>query len=534
MPERSTDIRPRRITILDTTLRDGDQAAGFAFSPDQKLELARSLAEAGVDIIETGFPLSNRSDFNVCRQAAEEFPGRTAVMCRSRPEDIRESAKVFAGGIPGLLHLSLPVSRIHIHAKLGKTEAGIITMVREAVSYAKGFVPRVELGAEDASRADKDFLQEYCEAALDAGAEIINIADTLGRFAPGEIRDLISFLFRRIPRLNSSNSILSVHCHNDLGLACANTLAAIEAGCGQAEVSVLGLGERAGNAALEELAANLDARPDLYHAVTGILPEKLGPLIRLSAEAAKTGLSPMKPLSGWNTRAHGSGIHQQGLLKNAETYSIPEMERWNTIPERIVLSRHSGQAGAALFARRYCGLELDDAALSRICAHLKGEAEPPGETFSATLGITEFLCLLSDMKLLPKNMPRPWICRSFSETFTKDDSKHNVIIKAAVVPYGIGKPVRKLAGEGYGGAIAVLKAVNKIKAVSLRLSRFEINGYGNQLRLYAEITVSDDTGKEIPYAIERTGLTAGLPLFQCCMDAVNAFIVSRSRDQAIT
>ncbi|MFP3042704.1 2-isopropylmalate synthase [Treponema primitia] len=510
----------RRITVFDTTLREGDQAAGFAFTPAHKLNMARALAAAGVDIIETGFPLSNQSDFAVCRQAACELAGRTAVMCRCIPEEIRRSAEVFAGGVPGVLHLSLPVSNIHITAKLQKTETEILAMVRETVSFAAGLVSRVEMGAEDASRADRTFLREYCETALDAGAHIINIADTLGLFAPEEIRDLILFLHKKIPRLNSdatgSGPILSVHCHNDLGLACANTLAALEAGCGQAEVSVMGLGERAGNAALEELAANLAARPELHRTTTGILPEKLGALIRLSSEAMGSGLSPMKPLCGWNTRAHGSGIHQQGLMKNAETYSPALLERWSAVPERIVLSRHSGQSGVALLARRFCALELDDTVLARICAHLKDEA------FSGTLGITEFLCLISDMKLLPPDVPKPLVCRAFSETLTDDGTASRVRINAAVAAYGSREPEQELTGEGATAAEATLATLRSIHADSLGFRQTVLNGYGDRVHLYTEITTTGTAGEEKLYAIERTGTSPALLLIRCCLDVINA------------
>jgi 2-isopropylmalate synthase len=417
-------------------------------------------------------------------------------------------------------------------------------MVRETVSFAAGLVSSVELGAEDASRADKSFLLEYCETALDAGANIINIADTLGLLSPDEIRDLILFLHKNIPHLNSgiadgtaaagtvsgttcSGPILSVHCHNDLGLACANTLAALEAGCGQAEVSVMGLGERAGNAALEELAANLSVRPSLHRIVTGILPEKMDTLIQLTSEAMGTGLSPMKPLCGWNTRAHGSGIHQQGLMKNAETYSSAVLERWSAVPERIVLSRHSGQAGVNLFAQRYCGLTLDETALSRICAHIKDEA------FSGTLGITEFLCLLSGMKLLPLNIPQPLVYRAFSETFTDDAAASQVRISAVVAVYSNSaagpndqKPEQKLSGSGSTTAEAILDALSKLTEKKIRFQKIETGGYGDRLRLYTEISVSGGAEGEIHsdnlLAIERTGKAAGILLFQCCLDAVNA------------
>ncbi|MDR3248365.1 MAG: 2-isopropylmalate synthase, partial [Treponema sp.] len=339
----------RRLSILDTTLRDGDQAAGFAFSPEEKHTLARALIEAGVDTVETGFPLSAPVDFDLCRDLAREFPGRSAVMCRGRREDIAATAKVFAGTTPGLLHISLPVSALHIRVKLGITEAELLKRAVELSAYAAGLVPDIELGAEDATRADQNFLQDYCGAAFSAGVRTVNIADTLGVSGPGEFGALVAFLRRSFP----ANSI-SVHCHNDFGLALANTLAAIDAGCDQVEAAAGGIGERAGNTALEELCLSLTARQ--HGVTTGLKPEKIAPLIACVREIAVID-SPLKALSGWNIRAHASGIHQQGLARNSDTYAIPALDTISPGPDRIVLSRHSGQAGLELFAQRYCGLD---------------------------------------------------------------------------------------------------------------------------------------------------------------------------------
>jgi 2-isopropylmalate synthase len=529
----------RRIRILDTTLRDGDQAAGFAFSAEEKRALALALAEAGVDIIETGFPRSSPAEFETCRRIALELAGwrpegprsagvpaagrpLTAVMCRGRMRDIAEAAAVFRGGIPGALHISLPVSKTHIEAKFGKTEKEFLGLAVETVSFAAGLVPVVELGAEDASRADSAFLLDYCAAALDTGAGIINIADTLGVFAPPGIADLVTFLRKGIPSFDAGRAVLSVHCHNDLGLACANTLAAIEAGCGQAEVSVSGVGERAGNAALEELSVNLVTRPGLYRAWTGIRPEKIAPLLTLTAEASGTAGSPMKPLSGWNVRAHSSGIHQQGLSKNSETYA-PSLPEWPLlVPERIVLSRHSGRAGAALFARRYCGMELDEALLSRLVPLIKAAPE-------TTTELSEFIRMLISLRALPAAYPGPLLASSFSETFragtetgaasTAGDAPRYRMTASLTryrAPASPGEGLT-LTGEGETQAGVIFAAVSAGTGTELRLGRLAINGAGCKLRLYTEICVPGDR----LYAIERTGSSIGCLLLDSCLDAVN-------------
>jgi 2-isopropylmalate synthase len=508
----------RRITVFDTTLRDGDQAAGFAFSVKQKLAIARELAEAGVDIIETGFPLSSSADFDVCRLAARELAGTqrkvlTAVLCRGRLEDIRETARVFEGGLPGVLHISLPVSKNHIGVKLGKTEKDVLKMAAEAVSFAAGLASDVELGGEDASRADPAFLLDYCAAAVTAGASRVNIADTVGAMTPEKFYELVDFLFKGIPQFSSGKAVLSVHCHNDLGLACANTLAAIKAGCGQIEVSVSGIGERAGNAALEEVYANLEAHPDEYAAYTGIEAEKIGGLVSLTAEASGAAFL-IKPLAGWNTRAHSSGIHQQGLSRDGETYTLGVLERINLVPERIVLSRHSGQAGVQLFAKRYCGLDLDEDALSRIASLIKA----PGR---GSTGITEFLCMLAGLEKPAAGVPPPLVCVSFSAAhrLSVNETGETPFVRAAalVAPFRSAEKSREAAAEAESESAAVLELAAAFSGIRLALKKLRINGCGNRIRLYAEISAA---GKL--YALERSGASSGMLLFQCCLDVINA------------
>jgi 2-isopropylmalate synthase len=439
-------------------------------------------------------------------------------MCRGRLKDIEATARVFQGGIPGVIHISLPVSKTHISVKFGKTEKELLVLAREAVSFAAGLVPVVELGAEDASRADAAFLTDYCASALDAGAGIINIADTLGIGTPSGIAELVGLLYRAIPAFAAGRAVLSIHCHNDFGLACANTLAAIEAGCGQVEVAVAGIGERAGNAALEEVLANLLAHPELYHARTGILPEKLASLLALTAAAAGTAGSPLKPVSGWNSRAHSAGLHQQGLSKNTATYTPPLPMYPAPVPERIVLSRHSGRAGIALFARRYCGMEVAAETLSRLRDLVKTAC-------GSTTGLTEFIRMLADIQALPPTYPGLFIRTAWSETAGSDAEKGAWYrINAALTRYrgpasSPGSPERfPLSGDGETWTKVVPQAVSAGTGMKLELTRLGITGAGDKLRVYAEITALEDR----MYGIERIGASPGLLLLDCCLDAVNA------------
>jgi 2-isopropylmalate synthase len=519
----------RSLHIFDTTLRDGDQAAGFAFSPGEKRTLARALIEAGVDTVETGFPLSSPADFDLCRSLAREFPGRTAVMCRGRREDIAATAGVFAGGVPGLLHISLPVSEIHIRAKLGISGGELLSRAAELAAYGAGLVSDVELGAEDATRAERRFLEDYCGAAFAAGVRIVNIADTLGITGPGEFGGLIAFLRRAFPGRS-----ISVHCHNDLGLALANTLAAVEAGCDQTEVSAGGIGERAGNAALEELFLNLRARSARYSVNTGLKPEKFRSLMSLLRDFTAID-GPLKPVWGWNIRSHASGIHQQGLARETGTYANPALEEIQPEGEQwIRLSRHSGRAGIVLFAQRYCGLDLEGEIPGKILNRIKAAPGP-------LLGLTEFLCILEDLGALPPDRRRPLVCRSFSETIESagnssapdaaagDTGAGNTAvrhsIRADLAEYAAPRPSAEksgggppiiLRGSGENQGAAVLDALGPLGGGDLRILRTGLSGSGSQLRLYAELKLGDRG-----FALERRGNSAGALLFACCLDALN-------------
>ncbi|MDR0623102.1 MAG: 2-isopropylmalate synthase, partial [Treponema sp.] len=308
-------------------------------------------------------------------------------------------------------------------------------------------------------------------------------------------------------------------CHNDLGLATANTLAAIAAGASQAEVSVSGIGERAGNAALEEVYANLayanpEARGEGPGAVTGIRRENIGPLIDLAAGITGYGGSPLKPLSGWNARAHGSGIHQQGLSRRRETYSLPLLEEMNLRPERIVLSRHSGREGLRLFARRYCRIDLSPEQLARAAALVKGT---PG----AATGISEFIAILAEMKALPPEYPGPLVIRDFSETLSGEGWPPGLTkfrVRLSLGPYGkdAAEERRQLTGEGPEESAAIAAALSALPGPALSVVKTALSGSGGRFRLYAEIAAGGRL-----YPVERTGAIPGRLLCECCLDAVN-------------
>ncbi|MDR1962773.1 MAG: hypothetical protein LBQ50_03235 [Planctomycetaceae bacterium] len=497
----------RRILVLDTTLRDGDQAAGFAFDRNTKPALAVALAEAGVDIVEAGFPLSSQDDFNACRDvvsALKDFSTRVAVICRGNVSDIRKTAAVLDN--TGILHITLPVSDAHLTAFLNISRTKLIETAVKTVSFATGLVPSVEIGAEDATRADPNFLCEYCCAVIEAGASVVNIADTIGLFTPPQMASLVMLLRNRVAGFSFGNggsgdtgAGLSIHCHNDAGLAVANTLAAIEAGCDQIEVTVCGIGERSGNAALEEVAANLFAHPEIYGVSTGLRAKHLGGLAARFCSAAGISFGPMKPLTGWNAQTHASGIHQKGVVHSSDNYSPETVRICNAVPDRIVLSRHSGKSGIRFIAKQLGLRQFSNTVAEQLLEQIK-------QSGLRTFGVTEFLKLASEYDLLPVNVPPPVFCTEFSEYRTE-----TCCVVTATLSTG-----QTVTAEGLSLELAVLDAVKQFSGFPIEFIKTELTGIDGRCRWYVEMRIPDET----LVAVERFGTDSGRSLFECCLDAV--------------
>ncbi len=333
-----------RIFIFDTTLRDGEQAPGASMTIEQKYEVAVQLARLGIDIIEAGFPVSSPHQFKACEFIAENLKGPViAALARAVEKDIDSAALALAKAENSRIHTFLATSPIHMKYKLKKEPDEIIEMAVKAVKYARNKVQQVEFSAEDASRSELDFLCKVIEKVIDAGATIINIPDTVGYAVPMEIGNIISTIRNNVP--NIDKAIISVHCHNDLGLAVANSLAAIENGARQAEVTINGIGERAGNAAFEELIMALDVRKDRLPYTTNINTTQIYNTSRLIANITGFEIPRNKPIVGDNAFAHESGIHQDGVLKHRATYEIMTPAAIGRGGTDIVLGRHSGLHG---------------------------------------------------------------------------------------------------------------------------------------------------------------------------------------------
>jgi len=333
-----------RVMVFDTTLRDGEQSPGATLNVGEKLEIARALEEMGVDIIEAGFPISSPGDFRAVQRISQEVRG--CIICgltRANRKDIDVAAEALQDAAYPRIHTGLGVSDVHIKYKLRTTREKALQQGVEAVKYAKKFVHDVQYYAEDAGRADPEYLYRVLEAVIAAGATVVNIPDTTGYTTPAEFGALIRGIMENVPNIHRAT--LSVHCHNDLGMATANTLAGVLNGARQVEVTVNGIGERAGNTSLEEVVMAIKTRRDLFGLATGINTRRIYPISRLVSQLTGIPVQPNKAIVGANAFAHSSGIHQDGVLKERTTYEIINPHDVGVPDSEIILSARSGRHG---------------------------------------------------------------------------------------------------------------------------------------------------------------------------------------------
>jgi 2-isopropylmalate synthase len=333
---------PARVVIFDTTLRDGEQAPGFSLDVPAKLTLARALDALGVDIIEAGFPIASVADSEAVRQIAAEVRRPTiAALARARPQDIEEAARALEPAERSRIHTFLATSDLHLATKLRITRETCLELVIAAVRLARQFTGDVEFSAEDATRSDPDFLCRVIEAAIREGATTINLPDTVGYGTSDETRTFFADVLQRVP--NAARAIFSAHCHDDLGLAVANSIAAVQGGARQIECTINGIGERAGNASLEELVMAFRVRRDRLPYDTGVNSAALYGTSQLLTQLTSEPVQANKAIVGRNAFAHEAGIHQDGVLKDPRTYEIMRPEDVGQPTARLVLGRHSGR-----------------------------------------------------------------------------------------------------------------------------------------------------------------------------------------------
>ena len=376
-----------RVLVFDTSLRDGEQAPGFSLGVRDKLMMAHALKDLGVDIIEAGFAAASPGDEEAIRAIAGEVMDdpRGPVLCslsRALDSDIDAAARALEPAKRRRIHIFLATSPIHRAAKLKKSRDEVLETAVRAVTYAAGIFDEVEFSPEDAIRTEPDFLAEICRATAAAGAGTLNIPDTVGYSTPAEIRQVFADLKTALS--DYPDVILSAHCHDDLGLAVANSLAALEGGARQVECTINGIGERAGNCSLEEIVMALKVRPDLYGLHTGIDSRRLAGISRRLARATGSVLMRNKAIVGKNAFAHESGIHQHGMLNDARTYEIMRPEDVGVEKSNMVLGKHSGRHAVAKQALAF-GHTLDDSGLSEVFAAFKRRADEIGEIDEAEL-----------------------------------------------------------------------------------------------------------------------------------------------------
>ncbi len=373
----------RPIRIFDTTLRDGEQSPGCSMNLAEKLEVAQALADLNVDIIEAGFPISSPGDFEAVREIARVVRGPLVCgLARCRSDDIDRAWEAVQYAQHPRIHVFLATSAIHREYKLKMSKEKILEQAVEGVRRAVNYCPDVEFSPEDAARTEIDFLCQIVEAVIHAGATTVNIPDTVGYATPRQMFELISTLRHRVP--NIDKAVLSVHCHNDLGLAVANSLASIEAGAGQVECTINGLGERAGNCALEEVVMALRTRNDYYRAYTNIHTQRLVPTSRLVSGITGMVVQRNKAIVGQNAFAHEAGIHQDGILKERSTYEIMRPEDVGFSTTQLVLGKHSGRAALADRVRAL-GYRLTSEQLNAIFEEFKLLADKKKEIYDADI-----------------------------------------------------------------------------------------------------------------------------------------------------
>lgn len=472
-----------RLIIFDTTLRDGEQSPGASMTKEEKLRIAKVLERMRVDVIEAGFPVASTGDYEAVRAVAEFVrESRVCGLARAREADIDRAAAAIKPAVAGRIHTFLATSPIHMRMKLKMEPQAVLEQAVWAVRHARRYCDDIEFSPEDAGRSEPDFLCRVLEAVIKAGATTVNIPDTVGYSVPEQFGALIADLRARVP--NSDQAVWSVHCHNDLGLAVANSLAAVMAGARQVECTINGLGERAGNASLEELVMAVRTRQDYFSCDTSINTREIVPTSKLVANITGFAVQPNKAIVGANAFAHESGIHQDGVLKMRETYEIMRAEDVGWGANRMVLGKHSGRNA---FRTRCQALRLSfatEAQLNEAFARFKDLADKKHEIFDEDLQ-----ALVSEAAAaLMKEHIRLISFRCCSETGERP---------LAEVTLFVGDEERKASSTGDGPVDAAFKAIDSIVQSGTQLLLYSVNNITSGSDAQGEVTVRLDKGGRI-------------------------------------
>ena len=478
------NIKPdnNRVVIFDTTLRDGEQSPGASMTLEEKLRIATTLEELGVDVIEAGFPFASKGDFEAVQSVAKHL--KTTTVCglaRATRGDIKRAAEALKPSDNRRIHTFISTSPLHMKHKLKMEPDDVHQAVIDSVTYARTFTDNVEWSCEDATRSDHDFLCRCIESAIDAGAGTINVPDTVGYTLPMEFSRLISMLFDRVT--NMDKAVISVHCHNDLGLAVANSLAAVDAGARQVECTINGLGERAGNAAMEEIVMTLRTRHDILPLATGINTGLITRASHLVSTITGFVVQPNKAIVGTNAFAHEAGIHQDGMLKHAGTYEIMTPESVGLTKSKLVLGKHSGRH-AFVEKLKELGFDLDDSVAEEVFVRFKELADRKKDIFEEDIiALVDDQVARGDQRI--EFVSLHVICGSTGP-------------QRATLELEIDGEVKSAEATGDGPVDATFQAIHKLFPHDAVLQLYQVHAVTEGTDAQAEVTVRlEENGKSV-------------------------------------
>lgn len=464
-----------KIIIFDTTLRDGEQAPGASLNIREKIEIAKQLVRLNVDVIEAGFPIASPGDFDAVKTISQEIEGPIiSGLSRSRKADIERAAEALQYAKRGRIHVFLATSKIHMQHKLKKAEDEILRLAVEAVKYAKSFINDIEFSPEDASRTELPFLSQVVQAVIEAGATTVNIPDTVGYAIPGNFGTAIRYLFDNVPNIN--DAVISVHCHNDLGLATANSIAAVRAGARQIECTINGIGERAGNCSLEEVVMAIKTRRDIFSNVhTDINTPQIMKTSKMVSHLTGFVVQPNKAVVGDNAFAHEAGIHQDGVLKERSTYEIMKPEDIGLEENKLVLGKHSGRHA---FKDRLdqLGLILNDNELEEAFEKFKVLADKKKDIFDEDI---ETIVQEAFSKTIPQTYCIDYVCVTSG----------NTSIPTATMRLKKDDQIIQDAACGDGPVDAVYLAIERITGIKAELIDYSLRSISKGKDALGEVIV---------------------------------------------
>jgi 2-isopropylmalate synthase len=503
-----------KVIIFDTTLRDGEQSSGAALNIDEKLEIARQLEKLKVDVIEAGFPVASPGDLEAVRLISQEVRGPTiCALAHAQPKAVDDAWEAVKLARSPRIHVFLSSSEVHISHQIKKSKSQVLTLSRDMVARAKGYLKDVEFSPMDATRTDHEFLYSIIEAAIDAGATTVNIPDTVGYTIPREFCDLIDGIFKNVP--NISKAVVSVHCHDDLGLAVANSLASLDHGVRQIECTVNGIGERAGNASLEEIVMALRTRSDLFDYTTGVDTTQINKISRLVSDITGMYVQPNKAIVGRNAFRHESGIHQDGILKERTTYEIMDPRDVGRTDSVLTLGKLSGRA-AFKDRLKELGYTLTDQELKRAFTAFKELADKKKDIKDRDLEA-----------LVAEEL------RTFSETYHIEQVQvscgdHSVPTASVKLTGPDGKVVAD-AALGDGPVDAIYKAINRLVGVPNELIEFSVESVTEGIDAIGEVTIRIQSGEKI-YTGRGASTDIMVASAKAYMNALNRLLAAMKRE----